>query len=172
MATASCRVRILVLDEEDALADLGQIDRDHEGAFSNLQLRKQRRNQLTAVVEHFGIAPKGEGAQLPQSDRTADGRDASKCRDDLLGTATLDRDTASKQGLAAGWKSVRVMLYRFPPLRDLRRHAITLQPACGSCPCLRPLRRSSIGWCNGLRNGSAACSSVRGSLHAISRTRI
>src|SRR5690606_22578128 len=24
--------------------------------------------------------------------------------------------------------------------------------ACGSCPCRRPLRQSSIGWCNGLRS--------------------
>src|SRR5690606_21424051 len=44
--------------------------------------------------------------------------------------------------------------------------------ACGSGPCRRRLRRSSIGWCNGSRNGSAARSSARGSLHAISRTRI
>src|SRR5690606_8270503 len=44
--------------------------------------------------------------------------------------------------------------------------------ACGSCPCRRPLRQSSIGWCNGLRNGSVARSSARGSLHATWRTRI
>jgi ribosomal protein S27E len=37
-----------------------------------------------------------------------------------------------------------------------------VRAACGSCPCRPRARKSSSGWCNGSRSGSAARSSARG----------
>src|SRR5688500_19519013 len=85
---AGMGVSVLVFDEQYTVAPHWQVHCNHDGTRANLQIRKQRRDQLATVVEKLGVTPEGEGAQLAQRHRARGvGNDSKGSGDFQIGRA-------------------------------------------------------------------------------------